>query len=511
VDRVAKDAACTKRKKMPRISLVNRTATALRDAGVDPEERLLVAVSGGMDSMALLDVLVRLRDRLGLRLHVAHVHHGLRGEAADQDAAFVVAEAARRGVATSVGRLDPAERRRGESVEMWARSARYACLDAIAARVRASRIAVAHTLDDQAETVLLHLLRGTGPRGLAGIPPTRHRILRPLLAVSRGEIETYTAARHLTFRTDASNVSDAYLRNRVRHALLPLLAKKYNPRIAESLAALAALMREDESALEAQAASLLAEAARAIGSSVYLTVEALRAAPPAVLRRAFQEAFRRTRPEGTRDRHGLTRRHLDALRRLLTREGGVRLPGGAEARREGSVIRMGPSAAPVPGAAGKDSPPLTMPFSEVPIRPGVWTRWPPLDCRLRVRRVGADTPLDHRARWRAVLAPRVLEGRLALRGWRPGDRFRPLGMSGEKKLQDYFVDAKVPRQERARIPLLLVGGRIAWVVGQRVAEGFRFRGGGPACLVEVEFPGKRRQPATDNRKPTTGDPSCSGG
>lgn len=482
---------------MSKVSLVNRATRALRDAGVAPAGRLVVAVSGGVDSMVLLDVLARLRDRLGLRLHVAHVHHGLRGRAADRDAAFVVAEATRRGLPASVSRLDPTERRRGESVEMWARSARYACLDAVAARVRATRIAVAHTRDDQAETVLLHLLRGTGPRGLAGIPPIRHRILRPLLSVSRAEVEAYAAARRLAFRTDRSNASDVYLRNRVRHHLLPLLARGYNPRIVESLAALASLMREDESALTEEAASLFVAGAREAGGAVYLATEALRGVPPAIARRVFQAAFQRVRPEGARGRHALTRRHLEALSRLLSRDAAVGLPGGSEARREGTEIRIGPAAATRPGTPRPAPPPGAEPSGEIPVRPGVWTPWPPLQCRLRVRPLEGGAPLTRGAPWREVLSPRLLEAPLRLRGWRPGDRFRPLGMRGEKKLQDFFVDAKVPREERGRIPLLLAGGRIAWVVGQRIAEEFRFRGRGPACLVEVEFPG-RQQLKTDN-------------
>ncbi len=471
---------------MPRVMLVNRVAIALRDAGVAPDERLVVAVSGGVDSMVLLQVLARLPARLGLRLHVAHVHHGLRGKAADRDAAFVVAEAARLGLGATVARLNPAERRRGESVQAWARAARYRCLDAIAEEVRASRIAVAHTRDDQAETVLLNLLRGTGPRGLGGIPPVRDRIVRPLLEVARAEVEAYAAAQHLAFRTDASNASDAYRRNHVRHRLLPLLAKEYNPRIVESLARLATLLREDDAALTAQAASLVEEARREAGPAVGLGVAALRAAAPAVARRAFQAAFQWVGRGG----HALTRRHLAALRRLQARDAVVQLPGGFEARREGAEIRIGPSAAAAPGGrAGGRSPVADSP-GDVPLRPGIWTPWPPLACRVRVRRVTSDhLPPGPGSPWRAVLNPRLLQRPLSLRGWRPGDRFRPLGMSGEKKLQDFFVDAKVPRQERGRIPLLFAGDRIAWVVGHRIAEDFRFRGRGTACLVEVEFSG----------------------
>jgi tRNA(Ile)-lysidine synthase len=477
------------------VSILHRVEKALREAGLGSGKRVVVAVSGGVDSMVLLDALVGLQDRLGVRLHVAHVHHGLRGRAADQDAAFVVAEATRRGAASSVCRLNPAERRRGQSVQLWARLARYACLDAIATRARTSHIAVAHTLDDQAETVLLHLLRGTGPRGLGGIPPVRRGILRPLLSASRAEVEAYAAAHHVAFRADASNASDAYLRNRVRHHLLPLLAKEYNPRIVESLGALADLMREDESALTAQAASLLAGAAREVGPAVGLGLAALRAAPPAVARRAFQEAFL----TASRGGHALMRRHLEAFGRLLIREAVVRLPGGLEARREAAEIRIGPAGG---RGTGRD-PRHTLPREEfpavVPLRPGVWARWPPLDCRVRVRRLSASAiPRGRRNRWREILSPRLLEEPLMLRGWRPGDRFRPLGMPGHKKLQDFFVDAKVPRVERDRIPLLLAGQRIAWVVGQRVAEDFRFRGRGAACLVEVEFPRKQGQLKTDN-------------
>jgi tRNA(Ile)-lysidine synthase len=487
---------------MPKVSLVSRVAAAIQDAGVAPGQCLLVAVSGGVDSMVLLEALVLLQDRLRLRLHVAHVHHGLRGKAADLDAAFVVAEAARRGLAASVSRLDPAERRRGESVQMWAREARYHCLDEMANRVRASRIAVAHTRDDQAETVLLRLLRGTGPRGLGGIPPVRHRILRPLLAVSRADVEAYAAAGHLTFRADASNASDVYRRNRIRHHLLPLLVQEYNPRIVESLATLATLVREDEEALAAQAGSLLAQGAREVGPAVCLGVGSLRSAPPAVARRAFHEAFRRVSRVG----YGLTRRHLGALRRLLRRNAVVRLPGGVEARREGSEIRIGPAADPPSGGRGRerapsvaDCVPARKASDGVPVRLGVWTRWPPLDCRIRVRRLATGTiPSGSHDRWREILSPGLLDAPLSLRAWRPGDRFRPLGMPGQKKLQDFFVDAKVPRQERGRVPLLLTGGRIAWVVGHRIAEDFRFRGGGAACVVEVEFPGEEGQLKTDN-------------
>ncbi len=439
--------------------------------------------------MVLLDVLSRLQARLGLRLYVAHVHHGLRGRAADRDAAFVVAEAARRGLGASVCRLDPAKRPGGESVQGWARATRYESLEAIAQRVQASWIAVAHTRDDQAETLLLNLLRGTGPRGLRGIPPVRQRILRPLLTVARAEVEAYAAARCLAFRTDASNASDLYRRNRVRHHLLPLLAREYNPRIVESLAALASLMREDDAPLTALANSLLAQSVREAGDAICLGVRTLREAPPAVGRRIFQEAFQKL----TRNRHSLTRRHLEALKGLLVGDGIARLPGGFQAQRQGTEIRI----TPAPGSQEWD--PRTDAPGTVPVPLGTWTPWPPFDCRIRVRRVAGEAiPSGGQDRWRQVLSPELLRAPLVLRAWRPGDRFRPLGMAGKKKLQDFFVDAKVPCRERARIPLLLAGERIAWVIGQRIAEDFRFLGEGPACLAEIEFVGEGGQSKTNN-------------
>jgi len=438
--------------------------------------------------MVLLDALVCLREGLGLRLHVAHVHHGLRGRAADGDAALVLAEAARLGLGVSIARLHPGERCPGESVQAWARAARYRHLDAIAERVGASHIAVAHIQDDQAETVLLNLLRGTGPRGLAGIPPARHRILRPLLQVSRAEVEAYATRRHVRFRVDASNASDAYRRNRIRHHLLPLLAKEYNPRIVESLASLAGLMREDDSALAKQADRLLAESGRAVDGAVILDVALLAAAPSAVVRRVFHGAFQ----QASQAAQSLTRRHLEALRGLLSRGGAVRLPGGFLGQRAGREIRIGRSAAESP-TSGADAP------TKILIRPGVWTAWPPLACRIRVRRLLAGrAPLADPTRWQAVLSPQVLLEQISLRAWRPGDRFRPLGMQGQKKLQDFFVDAKVPRAERGRIPLLTAGDRIVSVIGYRIAEDFRWRGRGPACLVEVEFAAEQSQLKTDN-------------
>jgi tRNA(Ile)-lysidine synthase len=427
--------------------------------------------------MVLLDLVSRLRARLGLRLLVVHVHHGLRGAAADRDAALVVAAAAARGLGATVARLAPGSRRRGESLQMWAREARYRVLEDVREAVQGGRVLTAHTQDDQAETLLLHLLRGTGPTGLTGIPAARGAVLRPLLGVSRAEVEAYARARGVAFRRDASNRSEVYLRNRVRRRLLPQLCREYNPRLRESLAGLATLLREDEAALAVQAAALARQAVFRDGETTRVAAGPLRQAPAALRRRVLSEAYRRA----TGGRPGLTRRHLAALLRLLDGPGRVPLPGDCAAVRVGDELRLGRSR-PAPAApAGA---------AEVALRPGVWTAWSPGGCRLRVRRVSAPGRIPRRA-GTELLAPRLLAEPLSVRGWRAGDRFRPLGLAGQKKLQDFFVDAKVPRAGRRRVPLLVAGGRIAWVVGHRIAEDFRWEGHGPGCLVEVRYDGGR--------------------
>jgi tRNA(Ile)-lysidine synthase len=443
-----------------------------------------VAVSGGVDSMVLLDVLVRIAPRLPLALHAAHIHHDLRGRSADRDAAAVSAAAASYGLAVSVERLDATTRPRGTSVEVWARDQRYARLEAIRRRVRAAWVLTAHTENDQAETVLLNLLRGAGPRGLAGIPRTRERIVRPLLDVPRSAIAAYAATHGVRFRDDPSNRNLAYRRNRIRWRLLPVLARDYNPRIVASLAALAGELREDDAALDRHAVKTAAGAMRSRGASLGVNVGLVRAAPPAIGRRVFQEAFRRV----SGGRRGLTRRHVAALRRLANGRGQVSLPDGIRAWAAAKYVWLGPAAAGGSGRRGGGGAPAPGREAEVTLRPGRWSRWGAGSCLLRIRRVIAGAiPRVGGDRHREILSPRVLTGPVSVRGWRPGDRFQPLGLAGTKKLQDFFVDAKIPREARGSVPLLVAGSRIAWVVGHRIADEFRWAGERTACLAEVRF------------------------
>jgi tRNA(Ile)-lysidine synthase len=265
-------------------------------------ERVVAAVSGGPDSTVLLSVLAALREDLRLDLHAAHLNHGLRPEAA-LDAAAAAGMAASLGCPYHEATEDvaAAAARERRSIEDAGREARYRFLAGVAARIQAAVIATGHTRDDQAETVLMRLLRGSGPRGLAGIPPVRPhgglRVIRPLIETPRAEITRYLARHALAAREDASNRDLSVLRNRVRLVLLPIL-EGYNPDVRRALARLAGVMRDEADALDALSARDVDAVLRGTRASVRIAPDAFERLPVALQRRALREAIRRVRGNG---------------------------------------------------------------------------------------------------------------------------------------------------------------------------------------------------------------------
>src|SRR5690606_7110870 len=229
-----------------------------------PGDRIVVAVSGGPDSVALLHVLTRLKDQESLDLVVAHLNHRLRGRSADEDAAFVGSLAERWGLPAVVEEADVARmaRQRGVGIQEAAREARYAFFSRVAEAWGAARIALAHHADDQVETVLFRLIRGTGTRGLAGIPPVRGPIIRPLIDVSREDIVAYCRRHRLPYRTDPSNRDMRYRRNRIRWELIPLLEERYNPRVREAIVRMARILRDEDDFLDRYADGVYRSIAR---------------------------------------------------------------------------------------------------------------------------------------------------------------------------------------------------------------------------------------------------------
>lgn len=327
-------------------ALVARVHRAISDLQlIRRHDRVVVGVSGGLDSVALLHLLVRLRPSLGLVLSAVHVDHQLRAESAD-DAAFVQELAARFDVPVMIDRRDVAARcrREGWSLEDGARRIRYECFVEAAARHSAQVVALAHTADDQAETVLMRLLRGSGLTGLAGIPVMREmsgvRIVRPLLACWRQELAAYLTGAGLAHRDDASNADRRFVRNRIRHELLPLLARDYNPNIKGALVQLAGQSGVDQAYLQSAARRYWKRVARAARSGdVTLKLPVLARQPEALQRQLLREALREIRG----DLNQFEFRHWRELERLLHRSparAAVHLPGGVQVVRESGQLRF---------------------------------------------------------------------------------------------------------------------------------------------------------------------------
>jgi len=447
--------------------------TIHRHALVRRGGRVLVALSGGPDSVALLRLLRELEAGGDLVVAgAAHLNHGLRAAAAGEEQ-FCRTLAAQLGITFCSDLADVRSRAAslGTSLEDAGRQVRYEFFDRIATELGADVIATGHTRDDQAETFLLRLLRGAGPRGLSGIHPCAGRVVRPLLDIRRDELRAYLFELGQSFCEDESNRDLNIPRNRIRHELLPLLARDYSPAITDVLAREASLAREDEDRLQLEAIDLLAlivlgnETAEDEGQVLELDARALGALHPAVASRVVRLVLERAVPAKF-----VGAGHVDRVLELARsprehRE--VSLPGQRAVRR-GDRILLDRRRPPEPFANS---------FRVLLSIPGeaVFGTW-------EVSAVG-DTQTGHSRGTVTIECPRFdqpvaadgLRLPLAVRARQRGDRLRPLGMGGrEKKLQDVFVDGKVAREERDSLPLVVDSAdRIVWVVGGPVAEDFR--------------------------------------
>ena len=432
-------------------------------------ETVVVAVSGGADSVALLDILSRLEDER-LILVVAHLNHGLRGADSDGDQDFVSGLAARYRLPFVAQRIDVAALAADErlSLEDAGRRARYAFFARVARTHGATSIALAHHLDDQAETVLIRLLRGAGGGGLSAMASSSRQCLkRPLLQVSRAEVEHYLKLNGLTHRTDSSNADTAILRNSIRHELIPFL-RRYNPKISQRLAATADILACDEELLDQLTENAYARLAHREAGAIKLGIESLLKEPRGLRLRLYRRALLALRGDLTRI--GLV--HLEAIDRL-THAGrpnaSAKLPGECLVTRCYDTLTFDGLAA----RAG-DGWELAVPGEgDHPIPGGR---------RLLVQRVARPLELDAGSRSVAYLCPEAAPFPWLLRSFTPGDRFTPLGMRGAQKVKDLFINEKIPPAERGRIPLLVSAGEIVWVAGVRMGDKGRVTAAAGAVL-----------------------------
>ncbi len=448
-------------------------------------DTLLLAVSGGADSVCLLHAMCELAPHMGVTLAVAHLNHRIRGAAADEDAAFVADTARRLGLPCRTGRSNVPRKARRESVslEMAARDARYRFFARTARQCGAAAVATAHTRDDQAETVLLKLARGAGPGGLSGVLPNTvlHglRVLRPMLSIGRGEVLRYLRDRGIVWREDESNRDTGFLRNRVRHDILPVMAQALNPGVKDALARTGDILRAEDDWLNALAADILARCRLPGGDETpALDIVRLAAHPLAARRRVLRLWLRAAGlPEGEADFGAVGR-----LEELCSRPAGTReVPLGSDrlARREYGALRLVSKPGVVPAFRAA----LDVPGETLLLQPGLRVV---VERAIGVVKPRGTRPGDLPAR--ASLGPAAVgRKRLYIRSRRPGDRIKPFGMKGSRKLQDVFVDAKVPLVMRQSVPVVECGGEIVWVPGYRVARGWEVsHPDRPALQIAVE-------------------------
>lgn len=445
-----------------------RVSGFIRRHHLAPRGKLVVAVSGGPDSVCLLHILNQLKDGLKVSLHAAHLNHMLRGLDSDADAAYVTDLCAHLGVPVTVERRDVAAYQAEQrlSLEEAARQVRYTFLQEVAASLGTDRVAVAHTADDQAETILLHLVRGSGLRGMRGMQPVSAWktangkelvVVRPLLETSRTETEAYCSTNRLEPRYDVSNVSPAFLRNRLRHELLPLLAE-YNPSIKETLLRTALLMDDDYAFIEEQADSLRAEIARQERSHLVLDRARFSRLHPSLQR----HLLRRSVEQFLGNLRDVEAVHIERMMDCLVGPAGkcVSLPGGLVLTTEYGRAVLGydsETSCPLPPLEG--SPTIKVPGE---------TEFP--GWRVRASLSSAKASLSEDDPWRTCFDFDKLGPVIEVRARRRGDRFQPLGQEQPHKLQDFMVNARIPRRWRDNVPLVVSGEDIVWVAGWRIAD-----------------------------------------
>jgi tRNA(Ile)-lysidine synthase len=436
-----------------------------------PGMKVGVGVSGGADSVALLRLLVELRAERGLLLAVVHFNHQLRGKTSDADERFVARLAKSHELEFIAGREDVAARTKRErgNLEDMGRRVRYAFFDKLRETGRIERVAVAHTADDQAETVLAHILRGTGLSGLRGIHPQAGTVIRPLLGVRRAQLRMYLKTLKQAWREDATNKDTKRMRARIRQRLLPILEKDFNSGVVEHLCQLAELARDDEDFLEARAAEWIQHFAEQKAGTVTLQLGDLLPAPKALQTRIVRGTVGRLKTRGGQ----LSKEHVAAAIELASqRDSGktLQLPGGVEVRREREVLRF---------RAAQTSPEFSREITQrnyaykIDLRGGrAELRLVELSCLLHFREI--DWPAEGRetSGTGAVLDRSRLRTPLILRNWRPGDAMRPIGHEREHSLARLLNELQVSRWDKATWPVLTSGEQLVWTRGLRESAEF---------------------------------------
>lgn len=424
-------------------------------------EVVLIALSGGPDSVFLLHTLNNFKEELKLTLHAIYIDHGLRPDETpiEIDLCKKHCESLNLPFITKSIDVKSFAKEKSMNIQEAARELRYKSLEETAFEIKADKIALGHTADDQAETLLMRLLRGSGPLGLSGIPPVRGMIIRPLIDVERDEINRYLQCRSIDYIVDSSNLKREYIRNKIRLSLIPIM-KEINPNIIETLSRTASIFREEERYFEIIVGkTLMRLVSRKSDSRIELFLSPMEFMDKVILRRVLRKAI-----EGTKGLRGISFFHIEDIIDLIRngrRGSRLYLPKGVRVIKDYSTlvltveppVKLGSYELEVPGE-------VNLKETELIITASI----------LENRESGPQTVVSSDI---AFFDAERISYPLTIRSRQNGDYFYPIGFGKRKKLQDFFVDEKVPRDERDAVPLILSGDDIIWVVGYRQDERFR--------------------------------------
>ena len=438
---------------------------------LQPGDSLLIGVSGGPDSMALLYIMAALAPRLGLTLTAAYANHGLRPAETPAEERLTREQAAALAVNYRTALLPVRERAAQQkiSIEHAARDLRYAFFKEVMTEIKAVRLAVAHHADDQAEEVIIRLLRGSGRQGLAGMRMRRDEVIRPLLTATRQEILTYLHDRHIESLTDSSNNSRQYLRNRVRLDLMPRLIREFNPALKEVLCRTATVLQAEDELLNEMTTKAWRQTIQVGKHRLLINLEAFADQPLAIKRRLLEKAFwHLKRRPGQRQIEAII--HLAAAHPHV-----IHFSRGLRAWREdGRLIMACPQGETNSRHNLVD---LDGPDFEYTIPgPGIY-QLPALNRRLVVEVTAPPSPAALRREEINFLDYALINFPVNIRNYRPGDRFSPLNGPGSKKVGDFMTDHKIPRSQRRQIPLLINNGKVAALLNQAIDKDYRITPG----------------------------------
>lgn len=451
-------------------------STLAKFSMLSPGDKVVLGVSGGPDSVALTHILFQLRQQMKITLHVAHLNHMFRGEESCADAEHVAALAASLDIPATIESVDvPAYmKEHGLSAQVAARTVRYDFYRRVIRNTGAQKVALGHHADDQAETVLMKLIRGAGPGGLKGILPVREGFyIRPLLEVRRRQIEEYCLEHGLSYRIDSSNLKPVYTRNRVRMELIPLLEEKYNPAIVVSLNRLAGIIREEDQFLDDAVARARPGVIESSGPGlIKLSLAGLAALPVALQRRLLRDVYSElSGGSGSPDFE-----HVDSVLEFVASDSGpgkITWPGGISLVKRYGRLEV-----------AKGQSPSDTPYYCYDLKVPGYTYIPEIDAGIKAVIMDISCVQDPKLSdpGEAFLDLDTLDPPLKARRRQDGDLFWPLGFKGRIKLKKFLIDRKIPRELRGRVPLVTAGNEIAWVAGVRPGENYRITAATRRCL-----------------------------